>query len=458
MAKSFGFHPLQSFRMLIWAIVFGTCLGLSLFEKVEGYELGGPAGECGSRELEHSDPGEAWIYGHILPHLHRAEQGHVALLTLSRPDVPLNFFRNACDGRRLFSLLIPSIASYGPRVIAIDKFYSEDACADQSINDNFRQVINQVARTIPVVVGLAAQEPEPSAEKNPNGDCLTLIQPLGFTGPFRATRVSTPGQVHLGLTRLNENTLQVPLAWAVRDAGDKKLTLIPGFALTAAEQADQSLARNSYITRYAAEPEQRHHPFASFAKGMPSWSVMDILCSSPDDILSAHHLGTCVGRRKQSVSLEDKVVVIGEHVPSDLQPFPGGSKYGMELQASYIDALVSRRFLRELPYGWDWLEVFVTVAIPVALELFGERLPIPWLSKDLRLYKSSKRVFVILGLTFAFWILFLGIDASLLLFCGLYSPVFVLSLIPIGSGLVLSFLPSLVTDLRDVRNNKEEAA
>lgn len=422
--------------------------GIWTFLNVKSYEISSTGGDCGHTEQEHTNSVEQWVYGTVLPHIHPANTGQVVVVSLTEANMPLHYFTSTCDARRLFSFLIPHIAEFSPKVIVIDKFYSVGACPETTINDSFRQAMNRVSLSVPLVVGQQTEDAGKSS-KDRNGNCLAYEKGFDFNHASEESPAQSTGNIQSGLTRLNENTLQVPLAWVVEGESGKPAKAEPGLALVAARQAKSAFVENPYLTKAANEKPQAHHPFALFARELPTLKAMDVLCSGTGKTLvQQNKLGSCDGTTEISSALTDKVVLIGEQVDADKQPFPGGEQYGLDLQAQYTDALMSGHVLRELPYALDWAEVGLFAATFGLLDLFGEYLFKHWSWYRNASYKRLGEALV-LAAGLAVLVLLALLD-GVLLFRGIYTPVFVLALKPIGIYLILRLGWLLLNTFRDL--------
>ena len=210
-------------------------------------DLDSSKGECSLQESEHGNRIEKFAYNWLMRRRFVEPASHpVALITLTPSSEPLRIHTNTCEGRKFIAALVPELAHLGARVIAIDKFYSEGSCIDDAVNQHLQEALNSVA--IPIVAGQAVERVEGDLHKG----CLVLTPPFNFESAPRPGITARPANVHLGLIRLNENTLQIPLQWPVftrqpEDDGDAtppRSELRDSFALKAAETADPTLAGN----------------------------------------------------------------------------------------------------------------------------------------------------------------------------------------------------------------------
>ena len=272
MAEDTGTNPSKGasrsslYRIASLIVLVLLVLGVWAWADIQSLGLDSSNGPCSLKESEHSNPLEGFTYRHLMSSRFTDKPTHpVALITLTPASEPLSVITNTCEGRRFFTALVPALRRLGASVIAIDKFYSEGACEDSAVNRSFNSTLNGVG--IPVVVGQATQRaPE---ENLAYADCLVLTPPFDFSP---AGKSSGPGNVQSGLTRLNENTLQIPLGWpalasaTATDPGKPKIT----FSLQAAEKADATLATDPRLQHLI---EDNQHPFATFDDRIPTWSA-----------------------------------------------------------------------------------------------------------------------------------------------------------------------------------------
>lgn len=438
-ARPGGVPPSGRLRIVRLIVLLLLVLAVWAWADVQSLGIDSSNGLCSLRESEHSNPLEGFTYRHLMSSRFTDKPTHpVALVTLSPPNEPLSVLTNTCEGRRFFAALVPALKNLGAKVIAIDKFYSAGACPAEDVNTLFRSALHRVE--IPVIVGQATQPA--GDEDRVRGDCLVLIPPLAFgaDGP-----PGPSGNVLLGLTRLNENTLQIPLEWPVFPPSDETGGAqpashpAPGLSYVAATAADPGLASDPRLLPFL---KTHQHPFATFDEGLPTWSAMDVLCYGGDaQLVKQEKWGTCSKIPHLPFRLAGKTVVVGEHVDADLQPFPDGDKYGVDLQANYIESLISRRFVSELDHRADWLLLGLFLALFGVFDLFSDRI----LG---RLPKAAREACVVL-FGFALLLIFTVFSRFLLIHRDLLTPIFLLALYPILFYLAVRLLWWPVTLARD---------
>jgi hypothetical protein len=278
----------------------------------------------------------------------------VAIIYIDPRTEPSEILTNTCAARVFLSRLVEDLNSLHANVIVIDKYYSDTACTEPIPNQTFLDAMNK--SVLPVVVGRPTHKLENNAKA---GGCLALSNPVKF---------DDKANVHYGLTRLNSDTLKLPLRWPVfQENANPELPPTPlpeeggagdSLALVAATQQDPNIQNEASVKKLLA---MHLHPYTTFLD-LPHVNAMTVLCSAepaPHDAYGKPFGDLCKGMVQPLDSLDNnklklsgKIVVIGDKSEEDMQPFPGGEdKPGIWLQANYIQSLLDHRFLREIPLG-----------------------------------------------------------------------------------------------------------
>jgi hypothetical protein len=287
--------------------------------------------------------------------LHSNPSPTVALIYIDPTTEPAEILTNTCAARVFLARLVQVLNDLHANVIVIDKYYSDNSCTEQEPNDIFLNAMNQ--SQVPVVVGQPTHKLSSAPEAS---RCLALSKRFDF---------GKQSKVQYGLTRLNSDTLKIPLRWPVFQESDKPgvaPTQIPeasgvgdSLSLVAARQRDPNIEKSAALQKLLA---MHIHPYTTFRKNLPNTNAMVVLCSSetnPHDAYGKPFGDACKGMARplgnldnKNLSLDGKVVVIGDKSDADMQPFPGGEdKPGVFLQANYIQSLLDHRFLNEVPLG-----------------------------------------------------------------------------------------------------------
>jgi CHASE2 domain len=278
----------------------------------------------------------------------------VAIVYIDPKTEPAEILTNTCAARVFLSRLVEDLNTLHANVIVIDKYYSNTSCTEEEKNKIFLDAMDKSA--LPIVVG---QPTHALADPSKTGGCLALSPRFEF---------AKKANVHYGLTRINSDTLKLPLRWPVFQESDKHgvaPTQIPedtgagdSLALVAARQEDPNIEKDASVQKLLA---MHLHPFTTFLD-LPNTNAMTVLCSAeavPRDAYGRPFGTACNGMvqpinnlDKNNLQLNGKIVVIGDKADeNDMQPFPGAEKPGIWLQANYIQSLLDHRFLREVPLG-----------------------------------------------------------------------------------------------------------
>jgi hypothetical protein len=322
---------------------------------------------------------------------------NVSIVTIDANSAPPGLLNNACDERTFIARLTGDLNLLGAAFVVVDKYYSPAYCGDSSMSGQFIQRIG--ASKIPVVIGRPTHALPASAQ---SGGCLALSPRLIFPATAK---------VFHGLTRLNSDTLKIPLHWPVFKDTSSALPVpiepaigLPappstppqpakdpagnGLALVAAETYNPAIANSPRLKKLLSD---QVHPYTTFLN-LPNINAMAVLCNAepaqkysidpgapapqpvaaqpaatqppaPDPcdpwvIFDAGQLASL----KQN--LAGKIVVIGDLSEEDMQPFPGGDKPGVFLQANYIQSILDQRFLVEIPL---WLTLGCLLLFVIAV-------------------------------------------------------------------------------------------
>lgn len=276
----------------------------------------------------------------------------VAIIYIDPKTEPSEILTNTCAARVFLSRLVQDLNTIHANVIVIDKYYSDTSCTEATSNKIFLNAMNK--SVLPVVVGQPTHKLE---SKGKPGACLALSNRVKF---------DDNANVHYGLTRLNSDTLKLPLRWPVfQENSNLEVPPTPiseesgagdSLALVAARQQNPNIEKEESVQKLLA---MHLHPYTTFLD-LPHVNAMTVLCSAeatPRDAYGKPFGDLCKGMvqplsnlDKNNLKLDGKIVVIGDKSEEDMQPFPGGEdKPGIWLQANYIQSLLDHRFLREVP-------------------------------------------------------------------------------------------------------------
>jgi hypothetical protein len=325
---------------------------------VMGWSLTEQGSACSFEMVDQSSMSER-LYDPIAERgVRAAGSPRVAIVQIDQPDL----LENVCASRGFLTHLVPDLAKLGAQVVMIDKYYSRSSCDDEATNNLFVSTLE--ASSIPVVVG-EPSDPLP-AGTSASGCLAKAPDAMGFQ----------PGtSVLQGLTRINADTLKIPIRWPIFDATQTPPTQLAAtdgdtLSFVAAQAADPGLETRGRLPKLIASGID---PYTTFID-LPTINEMTAVCSAePDPVvingktiecakngwrLPAHNL------TKDHQSLVGKVVAVGDIDEDDMQNFPGGDKPGIYLQANYVESLLDERFLTEVPL-WVTLGTLILFIIAV---------------------------------------------------------------------------------------------
>ena len=378
---------LLRFAVLLLALAW---LGLTLYS----FDALPYTNDCSLHEDAHDSKTEALVYNALLRlrfHGKRSESS-VRLVSISPGTEPLSVMTNTCEGRRFLTDLVNRLNAYAPRVIAIDKFFSDGSCVNPEVNAGFRKALAE--SNAQIVVGQATHQRTHTSKTD---DCI-VETPLF---PFDLGIQKPKHEVITGLTRLNQDTRKIPLQWAVfADDGSaqQESSAAPerksGFALVSAQALESNLLSEPKLQILVRTYKQ---PYGSLTDKLPEpVPAMQVLCTDPG-LVRKSGWGTC----KDSTAvqgLQGKIVVIGEFTDADSQQTTIGDVYGVELQARYIDDLLQGRYVRSLNYWLDFASVVVFFILYCLFDLWF----VVWSEPARELKALTCDVAVLVGIV-SFW-------------------------------------------------------
>ena len=291
----------------------------------------------------------------------------VAILYIDPASDPPDLIVNTCASRAFLARLIPDLNALSAHVIVIDKYYSADGCAEQDKNAAFIKAMD--SSRIPIVVG---QQTEVMSGGSSTSGCLVLTPELEF---------SKTAKVRYGIINLDSDDLKIPLRFTVLPApsgnGSAAAGLSPAhptpaplpaasgdtLSLVAAKVVNPRIESNREVSKLLATQVD---PYTTFLN-LPHITALTALCSAepaprapidgqPGDALCKPWVKPLDDLDGKGLSLDSKIVVIGDisesdmkSFPTNLAPFPPGTRPGVFLQANYVQALLDHRFLIKIP-------------------------------------------------------------------------------------------------------------
>jgi CHASE2 domain len=286
-----------------------------------------------------------------------ASSGAVAhVVTLAIPSDLEEVQQNLCLGREYMADVLRALAPHNPSVVVIDKFYSAGSCASApaSTQDLIRAV---ETLKVPVVIGESTR----GLEHEVANSCLVRTSQLDFRAP----------NVSHGLTRVNSELERLPLRWLVlssaAEQGSPSSSSEPAASsgdIPKAEFGDSLsfAAVKAYDPAFAAQRKinelvlRDDHAYANLAIDIPKITTTQLLCAADDDSIRKKWSLSC-SPQAALPNLTGRVVVVGSETSVDEKLVLGKHIWGFELQARYIETLLSGDYLGFLPI-WSGLVVF----------------------------------------------------------------------------------------------------
>ena len=294
----------------------------------------------------------------------------VAIIYIDPAHDPADLIVNTCASRAFIARLVTDLNALSAHVIVIDKYYSANGCAEQ---DKTGALLRAVENSkIPIVVG---QQTEGLSGSSATASCLALTPRLDF---------GKTSKVLYGITNLDQDDLKIPLRFAVyanppgnaspasgsqpATPSSTAPTLMPAaggdsLSLVAAKTISPRIESNRTVSKLLATQVD---PYTTFLN-LPHITALTAMCSAersprapidgqPGDELCKPWVRPVDDLDGNQLSLDSKIVVIGDITdtdmkpfPTTLAPFPEGERPGVFLQANYVQALLDHRFLLEIP-------------------------------------------------------------------------------------------------------------
>jgi hypothetical protein len=294
--------------------------------------------------------------------------GHVVALA-----IPLDLEevqKNLCLGREYMADVLRALASQNPSVVVIDKFYSEGACTSTPAStEHLIQAVG--ALKMPVVVA----ESTNGLEHEVASACLVRKPQLDFHAPH----------VKHGLSRLNSEPERLPLRWLVLSSAPEesghpssskppeptaeipKAEFADSLSLASVKAYDPAFADQAKIRQLALRDD---HAYANLAIEVPKLTTTQLLCATGDRSILKKWSVSCP-ELPALPNLAGRVVVVGAETLTDQKLVLDQRIWGFELQARYIETLLSGDYLGFLAIGWGLgvfaLFIFLIEGLPTIL-------------------------------------------------------------------------------------------
>jgi hypothetical protein len=296
-------------------------------------------------------------YKHLLHWTTRPGTPQVSIIAI--PSDLADIQGNICEARSYMADLLRSIAPRHPAEVVLDKFYGPSSCTS---SPEATQALIAAVQSFPAPVVLG--ESTAKAESEIDGACLVRKPQLDFHSP----------NVHHGLTRINFETEKVPLQWSVLPSGDlpstAKSQIADSLAWTAVQAYDPAFAQRPRIQSLI---DTGRHPYANLDITLPRQTSTNLLCASATPEMKQRWSLTCTGPIEH-LDLAGKIVLIGSEDEADRREVLGTRMYGFDMQARYIQVLLSGSYLRSLPFFAGLLTfacfIFIIEGVPTLLEAF----------------------------------------------------------------------------------------
>jgi CHASE2 domain-containing sensor protein len=353
-------------RILLGALYLSALSILIVWEYRERLEVN-LSSECDLRDQE--KPGlYSNVYSRLLNWTASDAAGHV--VTMAIPEDLKEVQNNLCLGRGYMADVLQALETQNPAVVVIDKFYSEGTCASQPTTT--KSLVEAVrAFKVPVVIG----ESSNGIEAAISSACLVRKPKLEFDAP----------NVRYGLTRLNGEPERIPLTWLILPSipevdGHAPLTEhevgIPANATPVFADSLTLAAVKAYDPAFTAQRsiqqlvQRDDHAYANLSVTTPHTTTTALMCSTHDPGMLQRWSVKCEDKSTLP-NMAGRIVVVGAETSTDEKMVVGKHIWGFQLQAAYMEALLSGDYLRYLPLAAGFLLfalfIFLIEGLPTIL-------------------------------------------------------------------------------------------
>lgn len=331
-----GTHAGISWAKLIlrWAIYVVLSLLLlyeathcSLIEECSGVEA--PAGA-----LSHSDYTTIVKYGSP----RKAKSHRVVLVTISSGTEPDDVVAKVCLQRLFTARLIKRLNDLNASVIAFDKFYGAHSCPLDGVETQALFAAIKTSRAV-VTRGLPTStlDNKQKVSSMKVGETQKMEEREVCLRETETLELPMPAS-HSGLLRLDADTRRIPLQWPVFQRDGKTVELMDSFPLITVRAADPEALETPVLQTSLATGTQPYSTMMPFAQH----SALAILCGRTAQ--STTDWKTCTTEEPWA-DMNGAIVVVGDHIgDADKHPSLQGIRYGVDLQANYIAALLDQRY------------------------------------------------------------------------------------------------------------------
>ncbi len=292
---------------------------------------------CVNSGIPPAEVSVSWLYSPLLSWISRPTHKDVAALYIDSGLSQIQL--NTCLARSYLADVLTLAATQHPARLVVDKYFGPDTCTegeDSVASDSLVKTVQ--ALPFPVIIGRSTQR---SAEAKIE-PCLVQQPELSF----HSTNVIP------GLVRPNSDLVKIPLQWLVSESPGQA----PQFQDTLAFAALRSFAPE--LVKGLLRSHRQ--PYAKIQDDIPEESSAQFLCSGADSAVKVRWHLQCSSKPDGDLySLQGKVVVVGAQSSNDQEDVLGHTYYGYQLQAQYLDDLLTGSYLLASP-GW----------LPVTIYLF----------------------------------------------------------------------------------------
>lgn len=288
----------------------------------------------------------------------------VRVVLLSKGVEPDRVFDNLCAQRDFTADLLHRIASAAPAAVVFDKYYSPNTCPEGDKGTRrLRGEILRHARRFPITIGRQTQTLKDLRYQNPDQatDAVARgLRPdhlLEMPSLFELRRSS---MLTFGLTRVTADPRTIALQWLTVNVHDDPIKPEPKDSLALATVRGRDPEALPLIASVG-----KRSPYTGLltTDQLAPLSAIDLLCKGrPQEWKDCARADSTILR-----DLAGRIVVIGEKHPNrDVHVTPVGEIPGVQLQASYIEALLDDRYLRSVPLP---VELLLSILWFVGVEL-----------------------------------------------------------------------------------------
>jgi CHASE2 domain-containing sensor protein len=291
---------------------------------------------CAQEDVKQAHDSLPLLYTRLLQWTSRPAHKDITIVYIPQELTAVQ--QNVCTARSYLADVLTAIDHEHPALVVIDKYFGASSCVPD--DPNTRKLITAIRRLpFPVVAGISSHAAPKDLEST--GACLVEDAVIpGFTAP----------RLSFGLLRPNADLAKIPLQWksAKPDDPSPAVSSRDTLALRAFSEFAPEMESSSDFQQILAADRA---PYASLQGDILGETTSDLLCSQRDANITSGPQGGDDGCHRNLIThpLLGRVVLLAAQSENDKATVLGHTFWGYELQAYYLNALLTGSFLLAPP-------------------------------------------------------------------------------------------------------------